>query len=88
MGVIEFFDPQDWEYHVIFYTDDGVSICVYYMVGFDDFPDDHNIKMLVKEFTEDKSHDMSTLVHLCNIKVVDKQIGIDIMDENFLNWNQ
>ena len=88
MDEIKGFDPQDWEYYVIFYTDDGVSICVYHMVGFEEFPDDHNIKMLVKELKEDESHGMTMLVSLCNIKVVDKQIGIDIMDENFLNWVQ
>ena len=87
MCEIEYFDPEDWEYYVIFYTDDGVSICVYHMVAFEEFPDEHNIRLLIDELKEDESHGMTTLVHLCDIKVVDKQLGIDIMDENFLNWS-
>jgi len=79
------FDPHDWNHYVIFYTDDGVSICVYHMFGFEEFPDNHNIRMLIKELRKDKEHGMATLVDLCSIKVLDKQLGIDIMNENFLN---
>jgi len=79
-------DEFDYEFFVLFYTDDGISICVYHMVGFEEFPNNHDIKMLIEELKTDEELGMTTLVKLCKIKVVDKQMAFDIMKEDYSTW--
>ena len=79
-------DPQDCEHYVVFYTDSDDIICIYHMVGFEDFPDEHNINMIIKELKTDDELGMKELVKLCNIKIIDKALAMNIMDEEFDTW--
>ena len=77
---------NDFEHFVLFYTDDGVSLCVYHMVGYHEVPGVSDIIALKEELRTNESLGMTALVNFCRIKIVDKELAINIMEEGYSSW--
>jgi len=77
---------DDYEHFIVFYTDDGISVCVFHMVGYSEFPTDVDVIALKNELRNDESLGMTALVNFCSMKVVSREIAINIMEEDYSTW--